>query len=253
MHLSPVASASNVAAYFSTSLLLFETTACIRSNQHTMKSTLSTLTFSRGGRIRLLILAVGSFVSSVSAQLLIERPQGGPNEYRQEYADAHLAEVRFNSDVRITAITGWISGPTSDEQAAISLRDPAGQPLFSQSFSVHGAHGPAAWQGINSLAWDVPAGSYLVEYAAVGMPLAYPYNGPVHNVPQPESFLLRYGTQLQETSLPFGVRIYGLSLSAVPESSTIGFLGGLMLTAIAWRHHRQKRRRFVQPVSDPAT
>ena len=161
-------------------------------------------------------------------------------EYRQQYADAHVALVRFDADVRVTAITGWINGGSTEEPAAaISLWEPAGK-RFLQPFVAHGpTSGPAAWQGINSLKWDVPAGEYFVEYIAVGMPLAYPYHGPVHDVPLPEAFLVRDGGELQETSLPFGVRVYGVPLSAVPESSTIGLLGGLLLGACAWWRHRR--------------
>ena len=162
-------------------------------------------------------------------------------EYRQVYADAHVAEVRFNTDVRITGINGWISGGSARESAAaISVWYPMQAPEVNlyKPFTVRGAT-PAVWQGIGSLKWDVPAGDYFVEFAGVAMPLAYGYYGPVHDVPQPEAFFTRNGSHLEESGFPFGIRIYGRPLSAVPESSTIGLLGGLMLGAMTWWRHRR--------------
>lgn len=175
------------------------------------------------------------------AQLLIERHQGGPHQYNGD-PGPKMAEMTFLEPVRITGITGWINGfgPSSISLLAAAHDDEPAFQLFSKNFTVESVPGtPAKWQGISSLKWDVPAGTYDVLFPELTMPYALGYFGPVSSAPPPDVMLSFYDGEWHLTGGEFGVRVYGMPLSAVPEPATYGLVGVIGLAALIYR--RQQR------------
>jgi hypothetical protein len=176
-----------------------------------------------------------SLPNVLQAQLLIEAHQGGPRQYNGHSAEAYIAAVHFDYAVRVTGITGWING---GENAQVGISSDQMETGFYQDFEAHSPpiHGnlvdPASWQGVHSLKWDLQPGNYLAGISGVGMPFRFGYLGPLSPVGHPDAlFVLDRDEGLIYAWGGFGIRIYGVPLSAVPEPATWGVFGALVLAA----------------------
>ena len=137
---------------------------------------------------------------------------------------------------RITGIKGWWngSGPASvgltNETFGLSLGVGFDlQPVFDA---------PAKWQGVSPLFFDLKPGGYWVILQGGELPFAY--GGPPSTAPQQPSDYLVFTNGHWEEGLPFGVRIYGVPLSAVPGPTTYAAAAGLfLLTLTVWRRRRK--------------
>jgi hypothetical protein len=218
--------------------------------------------YRRVGRLGALavVLVVGPEV--VRAELLFEHHQGGPTEYREAGLN-HAGEFQTTEGIRIEAVTGWFDGggglygfdfehggfdgppgqvgvsiSASPLGSAVSHYSPSGPVDLFTTFTLSPLPPPPAgqlvppgrWAGVGSLHWDLAPGTYSLNFLGAGMPLAYGYFGPVHAVAGFDGFY--YNFRLSDepsTDFPFGMRIYGRSLAAVPEPAAYGVVASLLL------------------------
>lgn len=209
-------------------------------------------------------VATTAFASLGRAELLFERHQGGPAEYREAGIN-HSAIFQLAEATRIEIITGWFDGGTGlygynfetgsfdgePDRIAVSIS----QWPFEGPVSVYSPDGPidyfttfhpgsmpptppghltepGRWAGVGSLAWDLEPGTYSVNFFGAGMPMSYGYFGPISNVSQFDGFYNAFDRSEDAGSYPFGARIYGRPLAAIPEPATYAVAGMLMLFAV---------------------
>lgn len=209
--------------------------------------------------------------STVRGELLFERHQGGPEEYRTAGVN-HAGIFQVTEAVRVQAVSGWFtagsgyygydfengSGEFGFVRTSITEGplggpgegEPGGEPLdFSSIFRLtalppapEGQRTPAGrWAIFGGLHWDLQPGSYSLNFFGADMPLSYGYHGPVHNVPAFDGFFYNFApNDPLSTDFPFGMRIYGRELSAVPEPAAYGLVASLLLglTVMGWRARR---------------
>jgi hypothetical protein len=186
-------------------------------------------------------------------ELLFERHQGGPFEY-SEVGDIHTAYFDVTEPIRIQGITGWFDGGPVD--VTVSVASPLYDQVFSGSFHINVRpvpqpgqyYAPGVWRGMGALNWDLEPGNYQLNFFDAGMPLSYGYSGPVADVPQFTDFANYWDVAGQEeyaTADPFGVRIYGRPLSAVPEPSLYSTACALFLLAAVACKRSGLRRLFI--------
>jgi hypothetical protein len=196
-----------------------------------------------------------SVPSVCRADLLYAERQGGPDEYAEE-GFSHTADFEVTVPTEINAISGWISGGGYfgqmfyDDPAMVGVSveslDPDLGVYFSTTFppiplpSMGDIVAPAEWMGVNGLAWDLQPGAYQLDFIAE-MPLAYGYDGPPDNVPGFYNFMDIVTNEPSELpgEDPFGARIYGEPLSAIPEPSTYGVAGVLVVVAAVMTRRRR--------------
>ena len=150
--------------------------------------------------------------------------------------------------LRIQKIKAWINGGLGST-ATFSVDTVPGQEaglLFFQTFPVEQVSGaPAKWQGVDSLKWDLQPGVYQFFMSAPDVPLGYGYQGPIPNL---DSLLntFDYRDYSQPGNIPwapFGLEVSGTPLSAVPEPSFYGLMGGAGLLALATTRRFQRKIR----------
>lgn len=144
------------------------------------------------------------------------------------------------NDVTVDGIYGWIGG---DEGARLTANIyseidfvPAKQ-LFSTSFVNRGMIG---WQGVDSLQWNLKAGSYWVVFSAADPDSSSFMPG---GASEPLAAYLRGSEgnwrRLREQNL--GIRLTGTSGGAVPEPAAWAMLiGGFGLAGGAIRTRRKR-------------
>lgn len=80
----------------------------------------------------------------------------------------------------------------------------------------------------------MPADLYRISFDDGFYPLAY--GGPVSTAPQhPSGFEYFSDGKWEPLAYPFGIRIYGQPLSAVPEPAAFGMFAALFLAAFGLR------------------
>jgi len=191
--------------------------------------------------------------ATASAQLLVEHEAGGLDRYTSVFSPP-AAYFGFSEPTRITGFAAWVNGSV-DIGATLSqvYFDDTGHrhlvDLFATSFTSTLATGvPAHWQGTTGLKWDVQPDLYRIAFDEGFYPLAY--GGPVSTAPQhPFGFEYFYDGQWEPFDYPFGLRIYGQSLSAVPEPATFGAFAALVLTAFGLRKISRRNARAVTAAS----
>jgi hypothetical protein len=97
---------------------------------------------------------------------------------------------------------------------------------------------PGTWQGVSGLKWDFGAGEDTFEAEGGSFPISEGYTGPLPDVPQPDSFFTVEDNTETEI-LPFGLRIYGVPLSSVPEPASYGLMGMITIASVAFLRRRR--------------
>jgi len=206
--------------------------------------------FSRLARIVGVVVAGLVLGSIAQAQLLYEHPQGGRFQYNGT-GTFFTALIDVVEPIQVNAISGWIQGGTGTAMISITGPNTFGQyhagfelnltpmpPLGELSY-------PAMWQGVSNLHWDLVPGTYQVEFEGVdtllAMPYALGYFGPVADVARPYH-LARYQDDEFIEAIPFGVRIYGRPLSAIPEPEFYGWCAVLLLGCLTGFRARVRQR-----------
>ena len=187
------------------------------------------------------LLCVGSSVGR--SQLLVEHEAGGRDRYTSVFSPP-AAYFDIYVPTRITAVTAWVNGSVDiDVTLSRVTFDDMDQPQladqYSASFASSSVRGvPAKWQGVGGLKWDVQPGEYRVSFSDGFFPMAY--GGPISTAPQaPHGYEYFYDRGWHEYQYPIGLRIYGQPLLAVPEASTFGATGALLLAGfVAFRRRR---------------
>ncbi|HEU5080323.1 MAG TPA: hypothetical protein VFT72_14020 [Opitutaceae bacterium] len=211
----------------------------------------ATATFSHAFRYYILGglgLAALSLVCEARAELLLERPQGGPNEYRTSYG-RHIAGFELTEATRVTGISGYFTGfgemysltmaIVPEEYSMVETDNLFPSITFYPSTEPHPGI-PGVWVGAENLSWDLQPGRYALIFDGAGsgesegitgvaMPLAYPYFGTTSAAREFDYFIEPYGDQF--TGYPFGARIYGAALTAIPEPAQYGFAASFVLFA----------------------
>jgi len=202
-------------------------------------------------------VAVASLVlgSTAQAQLLLyENHQGGRYQYNGT-GTLFVGLIDVAEPIQVQAITGWIGGGTGTAVAAITLPYIEDQPShdYHAEFEVKRTPMPpvgelaypAMWQGVSNLHWNLLPGTYPVGFEGVNtllsMPYALGYFGPVADVLHPYH-LARYQDGEFIEAMPFGIRIYGRPLSAVPEPEFYGWGAVLVLSCLAAFRARKSLR-----------
>lgn len=156
---------------------------------------------------------------------------GGPGDPKAAFFD--LAEA-----TRIQTIYGWLRG---EGDVTISISADSLDHAFSQSFALEPVGiGPAEWQGISSLRWDLAPGTYQITFSGGFLP--YAYGGPPSTAPDHPYDYMEYLNGTWQSTAPFGVQIHGRLLSAVPEPATFGLIGAALLLVFAAGRARRVAR-----------
>lgn len=202
-------------------------------------------------------LTSGALVSQASVLYLYSHP-GGPMQYNGHTAiwtdEGFVTKLSVSFEVpeaiRIQTVKAWINGGGGSMASfsIIPLTTYWEAPLFRSFEAESAGNAPAKWQGISELKWDLQPGSYRLYITAPSVPYAYGYHGPIPNL---DSLLT--GIDFRDYSEPdnpnpigFGLEVYGTQLSAVPEPSSFGLMGGTLLLALAATRRVQQRRRLRQ-------
>lgn len=179
-------------------------------------------------RLLLAITLACCAASALHAQLIVEKPQGGPNQYNSLLGTVSAA-FYVDEPTRIQGIYGWMNGSGF---ATVGITNEARSLFLGSSFLLDTVtDAPAKWQGAGSLTFDLAPGEYRVELAGAEYPFAY--GGPPSTAPQePTDFRVIVDGQWEESAYPFGVRLYGVPLSAVPEPAAYGWIGVASLVVL---------------------
>jgi PEP-CTERM motif len=213
-------------------------------------------------RVLRLDLLAGLFLfsGSLSAAIIIQSSQGGPHQYNGGGGFASAVAFELDEAVRIQAIQVWLAGGKGDTgEVGIFYdlpRDPLSPDLSFHSFTLKGIDfsgpgpsDPGRWEGVGGFHLDLQPGLY--EFVVRGPNVPWGYGGPFTPGPYPlgdtyQAYDLDEGWR--PNGGPFGIRIYGTQLSAVPEPGTYGVAGGLMLLGLAAFRRRQRSRADIQHV-----
>jgi len=195
-----------------------------------------------------LIAVFSTTVVSEAGELLLYSAPGGPMEYN--YFDGVLTDHGFETElgvtfevpegIRIQKIEAWMNGGKGSTAnfsvGLLHISDEGLATYFSKTFPVdHVIDAPAKWQGVDSLKWDLPPGEYWFSMSAPDVPIGYGYHGPIPKVASLIN-VIDYEDYSQPGNIPwapFGLKVYGTPLSAVPEPSFYGLLGSAGLLALA--------------------
>ena len=109
-------------------------------------------------------LALACFAASaVHAQLIVERPQGGPNQYNSLVGPVSAA-FHLDEPTQIHGLYGWING---SGDVSVGITNEAHSLWLGSSFLLETVtNAPAKWQGVGSLRFDLAPGDYRVEFTA---------------------------------------------------------------------------------------
>ncbi len=183
--------------------------------------------------------------TSRATNLLFAHPGGGPLEYNGDSS----VSVAFDlpDATRIESISAWING--QGDHAVEILRT---EPIngfgfgFSKSFSCVQVDAPVKWQGVGSLNWDLAPGSSTLFLRGGFIPYGYGSTEPLLTPLYDISDFREYDDDaLGSRSEPFGIKVSGSPLSAVPEPATCGVMGILLLCLVSIA--RALKRRHQNP------
>jgi hypothetical protein len=188
-------------------------------------------------------------VAGGAATLLLEMPQGSPNQYHGagkfvgEHGLESLVSAKFTVPrpihLRIDSISAWIngSGVAWVGISPVGWNNPI--PEFYHSIPLEQVDGVAArWQGVDSLNWTLVSGEYNLFLDAPDIPFGFGFNGPSLTPAFSVYDLLDYSMDPPFEMLPFGIQVYGTvlrPLSGTPEPGIFGLMGCMVLLAVAVR------------------
>jgi hypothetical protein len=192
---------------------------------------------------------IGCGATFVRAELLLEHERGGLDRYIGIGGPVG-AGFSTSEAIRIEAVTGWLAG--SDLiTVSIAINSPQ-YVIHSQDFAGSFISGlPGKWQGVSGVTWDLQSGDYFVTFDNGSFPIAY--GGPA-SAPTPLQFnsMVYYDStdnEWHDLGFPIGLRVYGNSLSAVPEPATYGSMAGLALVGMILLRRRSARLKTTPAVA----